>query len=159
MEALRTHIDRIRFIQVRHEEAAAFAACGYAKFSGCLGGSVLALQRNRGGILAPSKRISVSKAPDKPTADVGGSGALRPGRRLERTCREDHPSLVLGGCAIERRGRDLLSRSPYPPETRWSQAHPVQRDVRTADLRAFAFFGCRFHGSAGRHAPAAAGMR
>jgi pyruvate dehydrogenase (quinone) len=36
-EALRTHQDRIRFIQVRHEEAAAFAACGYAKFTGRLG--------------------------------------------------------------------------------------------------------------------------
>jgi pyruvate dehydrogenase (quinone) len=36
-EALRTHRDKIRFIQVRHEEAAAFAACGYAKFSGRLG--------------------------------------------------------------------------------------------------------------------------
>src|SRR3954467_2359959 len=36
-EALRTHQDRMRFIQVRHEEAAAFAACGYAKFTGRLG--------------------------------------------------------------------------------------------------------------------------
>src|SRR5436853_492872 len=37
MEALRTRRDRIRFIQVRHEEAAAFMACGYAKFTGRLG--------------------------------------------------------------------------------------------------------------------------
>src|SRR5436305_14865158 len=36
-EALRQRQDRIRFIQVRHEEAAAFAACGYAKFTGRLG--------------------------------------------------------------------------------------------------------------------------
>ncbi len=36
-EALRTHKDKIKFVQVRHEEAAAFAACGYAKFSGRLG--------------------------------------------------------------------------------------------------------------------------
>src|SRR5690349_22062842 len=36
-EALRTHQDKIRFIQVRHEEAAAFAACGYAKYTGRLG--------------------------------------------------------------------------------------------------------------------------
>jgi len=36
-EALRTHQDKIKFIQVRHEEAAAFAACGYAKFTGKLG--------------------------------------------------------------------------------------------------------------------------
>jgi pyruvate dehydrogenase (quinone) len=37
IESLRTHRDHIRFIQVRHEEAAAFAACGYAKFTGRLG--------------------------------------------------------------------------------------------------------------------------
>ncbi|HJU20244.1 MAG TPA: thiamine pyrophosphate-dependent enzyme [Stellaceae bacterium] len=37
MEALRTRQDRIRFIQVRHEEAAAFMACGYAKWTGRLG--------------------------------------------------------------------------------------------------------------------------
>ncbi len=36
-EALRTYKDKLRFIQVRHEEAAAFAACGYAKYSGRLG--------------------------------------------------------------------------------------------------------------------------
>src|SRR5678816_3278587 len=37
MEALRKRKDKIRFIQVRHEEAAAFAACAYAKFTGRLG--------------------------------------------------------------------------------------------------------------------------
>ncbi|HEX3676943.1 MAG TPA: thiamine pyrophosphate-dependent enzyme [Sphingomicrobium sp.] len=36
-EALRTRQDKIRFVQVRHEEAAAFAACAYAKFTGKLG--------------------------------------------------------------------------------------------------------------------------
>ncbi len=36
-EALRTHQDTMKFIQVRHEEAAAFAACGYAKYTGRLG--------------------------------------------------------------------------------------------------------------------------
>jgi pyruvate dehydrogenase (quinone) len=36
-EALRTHQKELRFIQVRHEEAAAFAAVGYAKYSGRLG--------------------------------------------------------------------------------------------------------------------------
>ncbi|HET7226518.1 MAG TPA: thiamine pyrophosphate-dependent enzyme [Candidatus Eisenbacteria bacterium] len=37
MEALRTRRDQIRFVQVRHEEAAAFMACGYAKYTGRLG--------------------------------------------------------------------------------------------------------------------------
>jgi pyruvate dehydrogenase (quinone) len=37
MEALRKAQDRVRFIQVRHEEAAAFMACAYAKYTGRLG--------------------------------------------------------------------------------------------------------------------------
>jgi thiamine pyrophosphate-dependent acetolactate synthase large subunit-like protein len=37
MEALRKRKDKIRFIQVRHEEAAAFMACAYAKYTGRLG--------------------------------------------------------------------------------------------------------------------------
>src|SRR5918997_1372182 len=36
MEALRKRQDEIRFVQVRHEEAAAFMACAYAKFTGRL---------------------------------------------------------------------------------------------------------------------------
>jgi pyruvate dehydrogenase (quinone) len=36
-ESLRKNREKIRFIQVRHEEAAAFAAGGYAKFTGRLG--------------------------------------------------------------------------------------------------------------------------
>src|SRR5438874_3316234 len=37
MESLRTHQDKVRFIQVRHEESAALMACGYAKYTGKLG--------------------------------------------------------------------------------------------------------------------------
>jgi len=37
MEALRTHQEQIRFVQVRHEEAAAFMACAHAKYTGKLG--------------------------------------------------------------------------------------------------------------------------
>src|SRR5204862_713116 len=37
MEALRTHQEKVRFIQVRHEEAAGFMACAYAKYTGKLG--------------------------------------------------------------------------------------------------------------------------
>jgi pyruvate dehydrogenase (quinone) len=36
-EAFRTHEEKLKSIQVRHEEAAAFAACGYAKYTGRLG--------------------------------------------------------------------------------------------------------------------------
>src|SRR6201988_787156 len=37
IEALRTRQDKVRFVQVRHEESAAFMACAYAKFTGRLG--------------------------------------------------------------------------------------------------------------------------
>jgi pyruvate dehydrogenase (quinone) len=37
MEAMRQRKEEVRFIQVRHEEAAAFMACAYAKFTGRLG--------------------------------------------------------------------------------------------------------------------------
>src|SRR5450830_1674366 len=37
MEALRVRQDRLTFIQVRHEESAAFMACAYAKYTGQLG--------------------------------------------------------------------------------------------------------------------------
>ena len=37
MESLRKRKEKIRFVQVRHEESAAFMACAYAKFTGKLG--------------------------------------------------------------------------------------------------------------------------
>src|SRR3546814_6389424 len=37
IEAFRIRQDKIRFIQTRHEEVAAFAACAYAKWTGRLG--------------------------------------------------------------------------------------------------------------------------
>ena len=37
MEAIRTRADRLRFIQVRHEESAALMACAHAKWTGRLG--------------------------------------------------------------------------------------------------------------------------
>jgi pyruvate dehydrogenase (quinone)/pyruvate oxidase len=37
MEGLRQRKDQIRFVQVRHEESAAFMACAYAKYTGKLG--------------------------------------------------------------------------------------------------------------------------
>ncbi len=37
IEALRTRQEKVRFVQVRHEEAAAFMACGWSKMTGRLG--------------------------------------------------------------------------------------------------------------------------
>src|SRR5437870_12727877 len=49
MEALRKRREQVRVIQVRHEEAAALMACGYAKFTGKLG--VCLATSGPGGIL------------------------------------------------------------------------------------------------------------
>ncbi len=59
-ESLRTHQDQIRLIQVRHEEAAALAACGYAKHSGRLG--VCLATSGPGGIHLLSRRSSRESA-------------------------------------------------------------------------------------------------
>lgn len=40
MDALRQRRDKIKFFLVRHEEAAAFMACAYAKYTGKLGACV-----------------------------------------------------------------------------------------------------------------------
>lgn len=40
IESLRKRQDKIRFIQVRHEEAAAFMACAWAKFTGRIGACI-----------------------------------------------------------------------------------------------------------------------
>jgi len=40
IEALRQKQEQIRFVQVRHEEAAAFMACAYAKWTGRLGACI-----------------------------------------------------------------------------------------------------------------------
>lgn len=40
IEALRKKREQIRFVQVRHEEAAAFMDCAYAKYTGKLGACI-----------------------------------------------------------------------------------------------------------------------
>ena len=40
IESLRVRQEQIRFVQVRHEEAAAFMACAYAKWTGRLGACI-----------------------------------------------------------------------------------------------------------------------
>ena len=62
MEALRKRADEIRFIQVRHEESASFAAAAYAKWTGrlgvCLRPPVLAACTSSTACMTPSSRAS-----------------------------------------------------------------------------------------------------
>jgi pyruvate dehydrogenase (quinone)/pyruvate oxidase len=66
-EALRKRQDKIEFIQVRHEEEAAFAACGYSKYTGRLG--VWIATSGPGGIhllnmrTLPPPRLSTIRSP------------------------------------------------------------------------------------------------
>lgn len=50
MEGLRRHDDKVRFVLVAHEEAAAFMATGYAKSTGRLG--CVWPRRARGGCIS-----------------------------------------------------------------------------------------------------------
>ena len=75
MEAPRKRRDEIRFIRVRHEEAAAFAAVGYAKFTGRLG--ICLATSGPDGIhllISRSTRRSISPAPS-PRAQAAAAGS------------------------------------------------------------------------------------
>jgi glyoxylate carboligase len=60
IEALRQRQDRIRFLQVRHEETAAFMACGYAKLTGRLG-VCRHRSSDRDGARAPSTSLTMRR--------------------------------------------------------------------------------------------------
>jgi thiamine pyrophosphate-dependent acetolactate synthase large subunit-like protein len=62
MEALRKRTDKIRFIQVRHEEAAAFMACAYAKYTGKLARNFVLLkyQENSPGAIEVRQKLTDS---------------------------------------------------------------------------------------------------
>src|ERR671933_2577068 len=69
IEAFRKRQDKIRFIQVRHEEAAAFAACSYAKFTGRLG--VCVATSGPGGIHL-ANGLYDAKGDDQPVLAITG---------------------------------------------------------------------------------------
>ncbi len=69
IEALRKRRDDIAFIQVRHEEAAALAACGYAKFTGRLG--VCLSTSGPGGVHLPNGLYD-AKADGQPVLAITG---------------------------------------------------------------------------------------
>src|SRR5919205_3525871 len=69
MEALRKAADRIRFIHVRHEEAAAFMACAYAKYTGKLG---VCLATSRPGGIHPLNGLYDAKLDGQPVLAITG---------------------------------------------------------------------------------------
>jgi pyruvate dehydrogenase (quinone) len=78
MEALRKQREKIRFVQVRHEEAAALAAVGYAKFTGRLGVCLAttgpgAIHLLNGLYDAKSDQVSVLAITGLPYHDLNGT--------------------------------------------------------------------------------------
>ena len=80
IEALRKRQDEVRFIQVRHEEASAYEATAYAKFTGSLGSLPLDLRARR----HPPAERSLRRAVNPTTTVIGFTLGLqfrRPGGR------------------------------------------------------------------------------
>ena len=82
MEALRTRQDEIRFVQVRHEESAAFMACGYAKYTG--------QARRLPGHLGPGRHPPAQRPLRRQAGRAAGAGHHRP--PLPRPDRHPRPA-------------------------------------------------------------------
>lgn len=147
MEAIRTRTDRIRFIQVRHEEAAAFAAVAHAKLTGRLGcclattgpGGIHLLNGLYDGKLDRAPVLAITGAPYHDLADsftqqdidhtkvfmdvAEYSARIMGARHVENTtalaCRH----------ALARRGVAHLSVPVDVQEEPWEDDKPSPRDV------------------------------
>jgi thiamine pyrophosphate-dependent acetolactate synthase large subunit-like protein len=89
IEAFRKHRSEIRFIQARHEEAAAFAACGYAKYTGKLGECLA----DRLGAVIVKALLGKAAAPDDSPFTTGQIGLLgtEPSQNALKSC--DMPAI------------------------------------------------------------------
>jgi hypothetical protein len=119
MEALRTRQDRVRFVQVRHEEAAAFMACGYAKYTGRLGVCLASRTRSHDAIKAARARrggrrsVRAADARARPCGTSAPHGRIARARRAEPWTHRAHALsqqgarafLNLGCCRFGRSGR------------------------------------------------------
>jgi pyruvate dehydrogenase (quinone) len=74
MEALRKAQDRIRFIHVRHQEAAAFMACAYAKYTGRLG---VCLATSGPGVVHLLNGLYDAKLDQAPVLAITGTRRMR----------------------------------------------------------------------------------
>jgi hypothetical protein len=129
IEALRKQKDKIRFIHFRHEEAAAFMACAYAKFTGRL--SVCIATSGPGGIhllngLYDAKprlvRAADGRLPVCPTSTPATENQnLRPLLRYSSVARD-----CAIGCGLEL-GKHRIRG--------WRYADAIQKDQCRTDRR------------------------
>ena len=109
-EALRTRQDKMRFIQVRHEEAAAFAACGYAKYTGRLG---VCLATSGPGGIHLLNGLYDAKCDGQPVLAITGPYFPRPDRHpLSAGCRS-------GQAVHGRRGVQPARHGPGSRRSTW----------------------------------------
>ena len=106
MEALRKRQDEIRFVQVRHEESAAFMACGYAKFTGELG---VCLATSGPGGLHLLNGLYDAKLDGQPVLALTGHAVPRSDRHAHAAGRRARQSV---------RRRRRVQRSRHGPDAR-----------------------------------------
>ena len=159
MESLRQCQDRIRFVQVRHEETAALMACGYAKLTGRLG--VCLATSGPGGIHLLNGLYD---------AKLDGAAVLAiTGLAISRPRAHPHPAgrrarQVVHGCLCLQRPRHgagacrkrHATRLPNRCEPAWCGAcdHARRYAVPAAQVRRPFRPQCarpRFHGGRARH--------
>jgi len=135
MEGFRRHAERIRFVVVHHEEAAAFMACGYAKATGRLG--VCVATSGPGGLhllnglydakldhqpvlaltgMQGTKLLGTGFQQEVHLEHVFADVAERPTARVRRA-RSDQPLRAVGLALEDDAGSRLLVANVSPDET------------------------------------------
>jgi len=131
MEALRKRRDEIRFVQVRHEEAAALMACGYAKFTGRSSHEVrpLASARRTQQLEDRAHRARRSNSRAGVSADnVRGKEITMTAKILTTLV----VMLLAAGCAIETGGRAGTPEPQPQPTAQKPTPSAKQVDAQTA---------------------------
>ncbi len=143
MESLRTHQDEIRFVQVRHEESAAFAATAYAKFTGRLG---VCLATSGPGGLHLTNGLYDAKLDGASVLAITGHHLQRPHRHPLAAGRRPHPR-VRGRRRLQHarheRGARRQRRAAWPAgppspaaALPTSASRPTSRNARPTPARA-----------------------
>ena len=134
MEALRKRQDKIRFIQVRHEESAAFMACAYAKYTGKLG---VCLATSGPGGIHLLNGLYDAKLDGQPVLAITGHAVSRPDRHLHAAGRRPRQA-VHGRRGLQRagHGRRRTSRTwPTWPAARRSATAASRTSHFPVDLQ------------------------
>ena len=150
MEALRKRQDKIRFIQVRHEEAAAFMACAYAKFTGKLG---VCLATSGPAGIHLLNGLYDAKLDGQPVLAITGLQLPRPDRARSPSRTSTLDKLFMDVCRLQRAGhgpgacrerrRARLPHRARPPRRRAHHLPHRHAGAMPGARRALASATCR----------------